>query len=140
MPVVQCPECAKNITLPFPWKIPTYTCPHCSHVVSGRRSRALHLRYFSVGLTAETADEMKRIVPVVNAALGTRLSREQFFELAVAALVEKYAARAAKSDDTAETAALTQRIRPIAGTAAGAPNAVPVTGASWVRPPHVPSE
>ncbi len=119
MPVVQCPECAKPITLPFPWKIPTYTCPHCSHVISGRRSRALHLRYFSVGLTAETVAEMKRIVPVVNAALGARVSREQFFELAVAALAEKYAPKAAKSDDTAETAALTQRIRPGSGTEAG---------------------
>ena len=125
MPIVQCPECSKNITLPFPWKIPTYTCPHCSHVISGRRSRALHLRYFSVGLTAETASEMKRIVPVVNAALGTRVSREQFFELAVAALVEKYAPTAAQSDDTAEVAALTLRICPIGGNETGAADSAP---------------
>jgi hypothetical protein len=69
------------------------------------------LRHFKVWLTAATAGEVERLVPVMNKALGTRVSREQFFAMAVAALAEKYAPAAA-NDDTSEQAALTRRLSP----------------------------
>jgi hypothetical protein len=111
MPVVLCSICAKGITLPFPWKLPTFTCPHCAHVFSGRKSAPLHLRHFKVPLTASTAAEIERIVPIVNKALGVRVSREQFFALAVAALAAKFDPATSKADDTAEGAVLSHRLR-----------------------------
>lgn len=116
MPMVLCPVCAKGVTLPVPWKRPTYTCPHCGHVFTGRKSARHHLRHYKVRLTAATAAEVERIVPIVNTALGTRVTRQQFFALAVAALAEKCAPGAAKGDDTSEAAVLTQRIPAPDGT------------------------
>lgn len=110
MPVVLCTVCKKGITLPFPWKLPTYTCPHCAHVFTGRRSAPLHLRHFKVPLTASTAAEIERLVPIINKALGIRVSREQFFALAIAALVAKFDPAASKVGDTAQRVVLKQRL------------------------------
>jgi hypothetical protein len=106
MPNVTCPACGSSITLPFPWNFPACTCPRCSHVVTGRRARALHLRYLKFEMTAATAAKLQRLVPLVSAKFGRKVTREEFFALAVAALEEKCATDAPKSEDTSEMSAL----------------------------------
>jgi hypothetical protein len=106
MPVILCPVCAKGSTLPASWKFAASTCPHCAHTFKVPRSAALYLRHFVAPVTVATATEMERIVPIINTALGIRVSREQFLALAVAALGEKYGPGAPQVGDTAEVASL----------------------------------
>jgi hypothetical protein len=77
--------------------------------VTGRRARALHLREFRVGVTAATAATVRRVVPLVSAARGRKLTRDEFFALAVAALAEKYGLRSPPGDETTAVSILETR-------------------------------